>query len=101
MDEFKERVLKFCKIDDELQTMSKRQKELKTHYKEMSDDIMEYMMTNKLEMCNAGDLGILTLQQSKSTASLKKEQIYESIVDVLNNKQTWNYSYNLYPLLES
>jgi len=89
MDEFKQRVQAYCSLDDTMKETSKQQKELKKKHNELGQEIMEYMTSNKLEACNAGALGMITISKTKSTTSIKKDQIKHSVVDVLTNKKEW------------
>ena len=89
MEQFKAMITSYCSLDDNISLMSKQQKEKRKEHAQLSEDIVTYMKSNNLEVCNAGELGVLTLKSQKSTGSVKKDQIKDSVVDVLNAKSNW------------
>jgi hypothetical protein len=84
-DAFKQMVVQYCETDDRIKTLQTELKEFKKRYSELGDCILEYMSSNNLEVCNAGELGVLTIATSVCKASLKKETIKMGILELLNN----------------
>jgi hypothetical protein len=78
-ESFKACVAAYCEIDDQLKTINKNIKELKTKQKEMADQIMEYMSSNSIEVCNAGNYGVLTLKSSMVKTTLNKDCLKENL----------------------
>jgi len=84
MDTFKDNVTEYCKANDKIKEVQLEIKELKTQEKNLHDVILEFMCTNNLEVCNAGEMGLITVQTSMSKSSLKQENIKEGLMKILN-----------------
>lgn len=82
---FKTLVVGFCEIDDKLKLINKEIKELKERQKGFSDDIVQYMSENSLEVCNAGNYGVLTLRKTMHKSSLNKQSLRDNLRKLLNN----------------
>ena len=78
-DTFKQHVHGYCDIDDQLKKINKNIKELKEQQKNYSHAIMEYMSTNSIEVCNAGEHGVLTLKRTHVKGSLNKECLRDNL----------------------
>ena len=84
-EEFKNMVVHYCQTDERIKLLQNELKEHKKRFGEHSEKIIEYMSSNNLEVCNAGELGVLTIATSTCKASLKKETIKMGILEMLNN----------------
>ena len=87
MTEFSGFIQSYCQIDNEMKRLRKVLKEHNTQQQELSEKIIDYMKQNKLEICNAGELGIITLKKSNNRTALNKDSIKAGIVKILNNKE--------------
>ena len=94
-DVFKNQVVTYCDIDDRVKQLNKELKEIKTKQKEISDSIMEYMTSNSLEVCNAGNYGVLTLRTTMAKAGINKENIKESLSQILKDKELMSKSHEM------
>ena len=86
-ESFKACVSAYCEIDDKLKTINKNIKELKTKQKEQGDQIMEYMSSNSIEVCNAGNYGVLTLKSSTVKSTLNKECLKENLCKFITDSR--------------
>jgi hypothetical protein len=86
MEAFKSQVAEYCKIDDKIKELQAVIKEFKSQEKNLHDVLLEFMCNNNLEVCNAGDLGLLTVQTTSSKASINKDTIREGLMEVLKDK---------------
>jgi|TARA_B110000261_G_scaffold94194_1_gene106792 hypothetical protein len=82
---FKQKVNAYCEIDETLKLLQAEIKVNKTKFGELTESIIDYMSSQNLEVCNAGELGVLTLATTISKGSLKKENIKASILELLND----------------
>lgn len=76
---FKESVHAYCEIDDRVKVLNKELKELKEKQKQHTEQIMEYMSTNSIEVCNAGNYGVLTLKKTLVKGTLNKECLRDNL----------------------
>lgn len=81
MDEaaFKQFVVQYCEIDDRIKEHNKQIKELKTSMKDVTESIMSYMSDRSLEVCKAGDYGVLTLKTVTTKAPLNVDTIRDNL----------------------
>lgn len=83
---FKQTVVQYCEIDDKVKEHNKQVKELKLAQKDMTESIMNYMSDRSLEVCKAGDYGVLTLKTVTSKAPLNVETVRENLSKILGDK---------------
>jgi|AntRauMFilla1563_2_1112583.scaffolds.fasta_scaffold59641_2 hypothetical protein len=83
---FKQMVVQFCEIDDKVKEHNKQIKELKVVQKDLTDSIMKYMDDRSLEVCKAGEYGVLTLKTVTSKAPLNVETVRENLSKILSDQ---------------
>lgn len=83
---FKQQVVAYCDVDDRIKEMNAQLKELKIKQKEMSESILMFMTNNSLEVCNAGNYGVLSVRTSVSKSGINKDSIKESLDSILKDK---------------
>lgn len=81
MEAFRQEVIAYCEMDDEIKDLQKQLKDLRKRHTEKGEEILKYMLTESLEVCNAGVLGVLTVHTTRSTQSLNEEYIHECILN--------------------
>jgi len=89
-DQFKRNVTSYCEIDNNVKSFNKQIKELKNQQKQMSEEIMEYMSSNSLEVCNAGNYGVLTLKSSMVKGTLNKDCIRDNLCKFISGNDLSN-----------
>lgn len=82
---FKTNVVDYCTLDDKIKEYNVLIKETKEKQKMLSESIMEYMSRNSLEVCNAGQHGILSLKTTVTKSGVNKDTIKESLAKILND----------------
>lgn len=82
---FKTNVVDYCTLDDKIKEYNVLIKETKEKQKMLSESIMEYMSRNSLEVCNAGQYGILSLKTTVTKSGVNKDTIKESLAKILND----------------
>ena len=82
---FKQFVVQYCEIDDRIKEHNRQIKELKASLKDVSDSIMEYMSERSLDVCKAGDHGVLTLKTVTSKAPLNVDNIRDNLTKILTD----------------
>ena len=89
MDEtaFKQFVVQYCEIDDRIKEYNKHIKELRASLKDVTESIMNYMSERSLEVCKAGDYGVLTLKTVTTKAPLNVDTVRESLTKILPDKE--------------
>jgi hypothetical protein len=87
MDQFKKNVHEYCIVDEQVKHFQNEIKALKQRQTGLSEDIMMYMTSQNLEVCNAGDNGILTIQTSNTKSALNKESIRASLLVCVKQSQ--------------
>jgi predicted RNase H-like nuclease (RuvC/YqgF family) len=87
MTDFAGFIQTYCQNDNEMKRLRKVLKDHNTQQQELSEKIIEHMKQNKLEICNAGELGIITLKKSNNRTALNKDSIKTGIVKILNNQE--------------
>lgn len=83
--QFKQLVVEFCSVDDKIKEFNASVKEAKEKQKMLSESIMDYMSKNSLEVCNAGEYGILTLKTTVSKSGVNKDSVKESLAKMLSD----------------
>jgi len=83
---FKQMVVQFCEIDDKVKEHNKHIKELKVAQKDLTDSIMNYMTDRALEVCKAGEYGVLTLKTVSSKAPLNVDTVRENLSKILSDQ---------------
>jgi hypothetical protein len=78
-EHFKQLVHMYCDIDDKAKKLNKEVKELKEKQKQYTQNIMDYMSNNSIEVCNAGDYGVLTLKKTLVKGSLNKDCLRDNL----------------------
>lgn len=86
-ESFKSCVGAYCELDNQLKTINKNIKELKTKQKELGDQIMEYMSSNSIEVCNAGNYGVLTLKSTVVKTSLNKDCLKDNLCKFISESR--------------
>lgn len=86
MNEFKTNVVDYCGLDDKIKSFNVSIKESKEKQKVLSETIMEYMCNNSLDVCNAGEHGILTMKSTVSKSGVNKDSVKESLSKILQDK---------------
>ena len=76
---FKATVAEFCELDDRIKAVNKQVKDSKVQLKELSDRISDYMSQNSIEVCNAGNYGVLTLKSSLVKGTLNKDCLRDNL----------------------
>lgn len=84
-EQFKSLVVQYCELDERIKLLHNEAKEYKKQFNDLGEQIITYMTHNNLEVCNAGDLGLLTIATTTCRSSLKKETIKNGILEMLNN----------------
>ena len=79
MSGFKDSVHAYCEIDDRVKALNKELKELKEKQKQHTQHIMAYMSSNSIEVCNAGNYGVLTLRKTIVKGSLNKDCLRDNL----------------------
>jgi hypothetical protein len=89
MDEtaFKQFVVQYCEIDDRIKEYNKHIKELRASLKDVTESIMNYMSERSLEVCKAGDYGVLTLKTVTTKAPLNVDTVRENLTKILPDKE--------------
>tara|TARA_Y100000389_G_scaffold205042_1_gene262354 strand:+ start:69 stop:443 length:375 start_codon:yes stop_codon:yes gene_type:complete len=82
---FKTNVVEYCTLDDKIKEYNALIKEIKEKQKMLSESIMEYMSKNSLDVCNAGEFGILTLKTTITKSGVNKETVKESLEKMLKD----------------
>jgi|TARA_B110000971_G_C19883756_1_gene441944 hypothetical protein len=82
---FKKQVHEYCSIDEKIKESQAESKELKKQMADLGEQIIQYMSNQNLEVCNAGELGVLTILTSTTKSSLKKENIRDGIFTFMND----------------
>lgn len=82
---FKTNVVEYCTLDDKIKEYNALIKEIKEKQKILSESIMEYMSKNSLDVCNAGEFGILTLKTTITKSGVNKETVKESLEKMLKD----------------
>ena len=100
-ESFKTCVSAYCEIDDQLKTMNKSIKEYKVKQKELSEEIMDYMSSNSIEVCNAGNYGVLTLKSTIVKGSLNKDCIKDNLCKFISQSRDELASQNPEDLAEN
>jgi hypothetical protein len=85
-DQFRQTVVEYCGIDDTIKGYNTSIKEAKEKQKMLSELIMEYMTNNSLDVCNAGEYGILTMKTTVSKSGVNKDSVKESLAQLLNDR---------------
>ena len=102
-EEFKEVVVNWVKIDDDIRSLNQKIKDLKDEKKEFEVFILEYMNTINENVINISD-GKLRLNRSKTKAPLKEENIQSALLDITkdSNKalELTKYIFQSRPLTE-
>ena len=83
---FKTNVVEYCTLDDRIKEYNALIKEAKEKQKMLSENIMEYMSKNSLDVCNAGEYGILTLKTTVTKSGVNKDSVKESLAKMLNDR---------------
>lgn len=84
-DDFKETVTAFCELDDHIKSVNKQLKDHKAKLKQLSDAISDHMSQHSIEVCNAGNYGVLTLKSSVVKGSLNKDTLRDSLCKFVSN----------------
>jgi len=84
MEEFRKGVHEYCSIDERVRVLQTDIKNLKQQQQTLSEVIMLYMTSQNMEVCNAGDLGMLTIQTSNTKSALNKDSIREGLLACMN-----------------
>lgn len=84
-EEFKEMVVNWVKIDDQIRDLKASVKELTDEKKQYEEFIIEYMSNAQENIINISD-GKLRLNKSTTKAPLKEENITESLIKYTNDK---------------
>tara|TARA_Y100000389_G_scaffold50752_1_gene46455 strand:- start:376 stop:750 length:375 start_codon:yes stop_codon:yes gene_type:complete len=85
-DQFKRSVVEYCDIDDKIKEFNASIKEAKEKQKMMSELIMDYMSKNSLDVCNAGEYGIITMKTTVSKSGVNKDSVKESLAKMLSDR---------------
>ena len=85
-DQFKRSVVEYCDIDDKIKEFNASIKEAKEKQKMLSELIMDYMSKNSLDVCNAGEYGIITMKTTVSKSGVNKDSVKESLVKMLSDR---------------
>lgn len=94
-DVFKSQVVSYCDLDDRVKSLNKELKDIRQKQKEISENIMEYMTSNSLEVCNAGNYGVITLRTSVSKSGINKENVKESLSHIFNDTNMMSKSHEM------
>lgn len=85
-DQFKRSVMEYCDIDDKIKEFNASIKEAKEKQKMLSELIMDYMSKNSLDVCNAGEYGIITMKTTVSKSGVNKDSVKESLAKMLSDR---------------
>lgn len=85
-DQFKRSVMEYCDIDDKIKEFNASIKEAKEKQKMLSELIMDYMGKNSLDVCNAGEYGIITMKTTVSKSGVNKDSVKESLAKMLSDR---------------
>jgi hypothetical protein len=85
-DQFKRSVVEYCDIDDKIKEFNASIKEAKEKQKMLSELIMDYMSKNSLDVCNAGEYGIITMKTTVSKSGVNKDSVKESLAKMLSDR---------------
>ena len=85
-EEFKQSVVEWVKIDDEIRTLNRKVKELKTSKKEFEQFILSYMENINENIIAISD-GKLRRNVSQTKSALKHETIQNALVDFTSNTE--------------
>ena len=85
-DQFKRSVVEYCDIDDKIKEFNASIKEAKEKQKMLSELIMDYMSKNSLDVCNAGEYGIITMKTTMSKSGVNKDSVKESLAKMLSDR---------------
>jgi hypothetical protein len=85
-EQFKKSVVEYCSIDDKIKEFNASIKEAKEKQKMMSEFIMDYMSKNSLDVCNAGEYGIITMKTTVSKSGVNKDSVKESLAKMLSDR---------------
>ena len=88
MDEFRKWVQEYCTVDEKISHFNSETKALKQQQQSLGEMILQFMSTQNLEVCNAGDLGVLTIQTSNTKSALNKETIREGLLACMQESST-------------
>jgi len=83
---FKQMVIQYCELDDKVKEHNKQIKELKMAQKDLTESIMNYMSDRALEVCKAGDYGVLTLKTVSTKAPLNVETVRDNLSKILSDQ---------------
>ena len=84
-ENFKTNVMEYCDIDDKIKGFNVSIKEYKEKQKMLSEGIMDYMSKNSLDVCNAGEYGIITMKTSVSKTGVNKDSVKDSLSKILGD----------------
>lgn len=87
MSSFTNLIHEYCEIDNQMKTLRKTLKEHSSCQNELAGKIIAHMQSNNLELCNAGELGIITLRKTNSKCALNKDTIKSGIMKMLTNNE--------------
>lgn len=82
---FKNLVVQYCETDDKIKEFNKQIKDLKMNQKDLSDSIMEYMSSKSLEVCKAGEYGVLTLKTTVTKSPLNVDTIRDNLSKMIED----------------
>ncbi|MGA1143505.1 MAG: hypothetical protein ACO3V6_09270 [Ilumatobacteraceae bacterium] len=85
-EQFKKSVVEYCDIDDKIKEFNASIKEAKEKQKMLSELIMDYMSKNSLDVCNAGEYGIITMKTTVSKSGVNKDSVKESLTKMLSDR---------------
>ena len=86
IDEFKNSVREWVRIDEDLSNIQKVIREKRKRKQHLSEFIATYMESTNKEICNIGENNAIVLSKRKATCSLKKEHIVTVLNDLLKNE---------------
>lgn len=94
MDEtaFKRFVVQYCELDDRIKDHNKQIKELRASLKDVTESIMNYMTDRSLEVCKAGEYGVITLKTVTSKAPLNVDTVRDNLTKILPDKEMMSKS---------
>jgi len=78
--------VEYCDIDDKIKEFNASIKEAKEKQKMLSELIMDYMSKNSLDVCNAGEYGIITMKTTVSKSGVNKDSVKESLAKMLSDR---------------
>ena len=89
-EDFKRAVQDYVSIHDKLAEIRKETTVLNKRKKKLGETIVSFMKSNNKDFCNLGDNGILELKTSKSSLSLKKDQVIKLLQQYGDNEKRAN-----------